>query len=67
MELEFVALEFAVSEAEWLKNLAYISLAMKSTLSMSMHFDNQSTIAIAKNKTFNGKNKHIQLRHKMVK
>ena len=40
---------------------------MKPTPSISMHCDSQSAIAIAKNKTFNGKNRHIQLRHNMVK
>ena len=32
-----------------------------------MHCDFQSAIAVAKNKTFNGKNRHIQLRHNVVK
>ena len=66
MELEFVALELAGSEAEWLRNFfANTHLGMKPTPSVSMHCDNQS--AIAKNKTYNGKNQHIRLRHNMVK
>ena len=40
---------------------------MKRTPSVSMHCDCQSAIATAKNKTYNGKNKHIQLRHNLVK
>ena len=40
---------------------------MKLAPSISMHCDSQSAIAVAKNKTFNGKNKHIQLRHNVVK
>jgi len=68
MESEFVAIEMAGSEAEWLKNfLANIPLGMKPTPSVSMHCDCQSTIAIAKNKSYNGKNRHIQLRHNLVK
>jgi len=68
MEFEFVALEMVGSEAEWLKNLlANISLGMKPTPFVSMHCDCQSTIAIAKNKTYNGKNTHIQLRYNLVK
>jgi len=60
MEFEFVALEIAGSEAEWLKNfLASIPLRMKPTSSVSMHCDCQSAIAIDKNKTYNEKNKHI--------
>jgi len=65
---EFVALEMAGSEAEWLKNfLANILLGMKPTPSVLIHCDCQSEIVIAKNKTYNGKNRHIQLRHNLVK
>jgi len=68
MESKFVALEMAGSEAEWLKKfLANILLGIKRTPSVSIHCDCQSTIAIAKNKTYNGKNRHIQLRHNLVK
>ena len=68
MESEFVALEMRGSEVEWLKNfLANISLGMKPTPSVSIHCDCQSAITIAKNKNYNGKNKHIQLRHNLVK
>jgi len=68
MESEFVALEMVGSEVEWLKNfLANIPLGMKPTPSVSMHCDFQSAIAIAKNKSYNGKNRHIQLRHNSVK
>jgi len=60
MESEFVVLEMVRSEAEWLKNfLANIPLRMKPTLFVSVHCDCQSTITIAKNKTYNGKNRHI--------
>jgi len=47
-----------------LKNIPF---GMKPTSSVSIHCDCQSTIAIAKNKNYNGKNKHIQLRHILVK
>jgi len=68
MESEFVVLEMAGNEVEWLKNfLANIPLGMKPTPFVSMHCDCISTIAIAKNKSYNGKNKHIQLRHNLVK
>ena len=40
---------------------------MQPTLSVSMHCDCQAAISIAKNKTLNGKNRHIHLRHKIVK
>ena len=34
---------------------------------MSIHCDCQAAISIIKNKTFNGKDKHIRLRHEVVK
>ena len=52
MKSEFVALEMAGSEAEWLRNfLANIPLGMKPTQFVSMHCDCQLAIAIAKNKS----------------
>ena len=47
--------------------LANIPLGMKPTPSVSMHCDSQSTIVMARNKTYNGKNRHIELRHNVVK
>lgn len=45
MELEFVALELAGNESEWLKNLlAKIPLGLKPTQSVSIPCDSQSTI-----------------------
>ena len=38
-----------------------------ATPSMSMHCDFQAAISIANNKAFNGENRHILLRHKVVK
>jgi len=67
-ESEFVALEMVGSEVEWLKNfLANILLGMKPIPFVLMHCDCQSAIVITKNKTYNGKNRHIQLRHNLVK
>jgi hypothetical protein len=58
----------AGSEAEWLRNfLAVVPLGIKPPQSVSIHCDNQSAIAIAKNKTFNGKNQHVRLIHNVVK
>ncbi|KAG8655919.1 hypothetical protein MANES_04G087216v8 [Manihot esculenta] len=68
MESEFIALELAGTEAEWLRNfLANILLGIKPTPSVSMRCDFQTAIAITKNKTFNGKNRHIHLRHNVIK
>ena len=68
MEAEFIALELASNEAEWLKNfLTEIPLGMKPTPSVSLHCDSKVVIAITKNNDYNGKNRHIRLRHKIVK
>ena len=68
MEAEFIALDSVGKEVEWLRNfLSRIPLGMQLTPSMSMHCDFQATISIAKNKALNGKNKHICLRHEVVK
>ena len=40
---------------------------MQLTPSVFMHCDCQLAISIAKNKTLNGKNRHIRLRHEVVK
>ena len=67
MESEFIALE-STGKAEWLRNfLSLIPLGMQSAPSVFMHCDCQAAISIAKNKAFNGKNRHIRLRHEVVK
>ena len=40
---------------------------MQPTPSVSMHCHCQAVISIAKNKAFNGKNRHIRVRHEVVK
>ena len=67
MEAEFIALEKASSEDEWLRNfLADIPLWTRPAPSVSMHCDSQVAITKAKSKIFNGKNMHIHLRHNIV-
>ena len=45
MELEFVALEKAGTEAEWLRNfLSDVSIWNKPVPSVSLHYDSQVTI-----------------------
>ena len=68
MKTEFIALEKASSEAKWLRNLlADIPLWTRPTLFVSMHCDSQAVIAKVKSKIFNGKNRHIRLRHNIVR
>ena len=67
MEAEFIALEKVIFEVGWLINLlSDIPLWTKPTPSVSMHCDSQPTIAKAKSKMLNGKNKHIRLKHNIV-
>ena len=67
MEARFIALEKTSFEAEWLRNLlADVPLWTRPTPFVSMRCDSQVAIAKAKNKIFNGKNRHIRLRHNIV-
>ena len=68
MEAKFIALENASSEVEWLRNLLTdIPLWTRPALSMSICCDSQVAIAKSKSKILNGKNKHICLRHNIVR
>lgn len=68
MESEFIALELAGQEAEWLRGLlADIPLWGKPTPSISMHCDSQAAIGVANNRSYNGKRRHIRLRHGIVR
>ena len=68
MESEFIALEKAGSEAEWLKNLLMdLPIWTRPAPSVSIHCDCQAAIARAKNKIYNGKSRHIRLRHNIVR
>ncbi|KAK6128742.1 hypothetical protein DH2020_037497 [Rehmannia glutinosa] len=68
MESECVALELAGNEVEWLRNfLADIPLCSKPTPSIVMHCDCQQRITISKNKTFNARTKHIDIRHHFIR
>ena len=67
MEAEFIALEKASFDVEWLINLLLdIPLWTRPAPFVSMDCDSQATIAKAKSKMFNGKNMHIRLRHNIV-
>ena len=68
MEAEFIALEKASSEDEWLRNfLADIPLWTRPAPFVFIRCDSQAAIMKAKSKIFNGKNKHICLRHNIVR
>ena len=67
MESEFIALELAGQEAEWLKNLLGDIPLWGSSVPISLHCDSQAAIGIAKNYVYNGKRRHIRIRHGAVK
>ena len=68
MEADFIILKNASSEAKWLRNLLVdIPLWTRLALSVSMRCDSQAAIAKAKSKILNGKNRHICLRHNILR
>ena len=68
MESEFIALDLATQEADWLRNLlANIPLWGKPTPSVPIHCDSQAAIAVTKYSVYNGKKRHIRVRHESVR
>ena len=68
MESEFVALEKASTEVEWLRNLLTdIPKWDKPLPSISFHCDSQTAITCARNKIYNGKKRHVRLRQNIVR
>ena len=68
MAAEFIALAAASKEAEWLKNLLYdIPIWPKPISPISICCDNEATLAKAYSQVYNGKSRHIGLRHSFVR
>ena len=68
MEAEFIALDKAGEEAEWLRNfLEDIPNWPKPVPPICIHCDSQSAIGRAQSKMYNGKSRHIRRRHNTVK
>ena len=68
MESEFIALDKAGEEAEWLRNfLEDIPMWTKPVMAICIHCDSQTTLARAKNSVYNGKSRHIRCRHNTIK
>ncbi|CAM8901338.1 unnamed protein product [Rhodiola kirilowii] len=64
MESEFIALAAAGKEAEWLRNLVHeIPLWPKSVAPISIHCDSKGTLAKAYSQMYNGKSRHLGVRH----
>ncbi|GJV05403.1 hypothetical protein Tco_1343059, partial [Tanacetum coccineum] len=68
MEFEFVALATASKEAKWLKNfLLEISLWSKPIAPISIRCDSAATLAMTYSKMYNGKSRHLGVRHSMIR
>ncbi|GJR43159.1 hypothetical protein Tco_1311262 [Tanacetum coccineum] len=65
---EFIALAVAGKEAEWLKNLIHeILIWPKLIAPLSIHCDSPATLAKAYSQIYNGKSRHLGVRHSMIK
>ncbi|GKC37459.1 hypothetical protein Tco_1049843 [Tanacetum coccineum] len=68
MKSEFVALAAAGKEAEWLRNLIHeIPIWPKLISLISIHCDRSATLAKAYSQMYNGKSRHVGVRHSMIR
>ncbi|GJU31911.1 hypothetical protein Tco_1175500 [Tanacetum coccineum] len=68
MESEFVALAAASKEAEWLRNLIHeIQIWPKPIAPISIRCDSAATLAKAYSQIYNGKSRHLGVRHSMIR
>ena len=68
MGYEFIVLAAAGKEAEWLINLLLdIELWPQPMPAIFLHCDSQATMSRAFNKIYNGKSRHIALRHEYLR
>ncbi|GKG02097.1 hypothetical protein Tco_0306802, partial [Tanacetum coccineum] len=68
MESEFVAMAAAGKEAEWLRNLIHdILIWLKPIAPISIHYDSVATLAKAYSQIYNGKSRHLGVRHSMIR
>lgn len=68
MESEFIALAAAGKEAEWLRNMLLdIKLWPKPMPAILLRCDSQATMSRAYSNIYNGKSRHISLRHEYVR
>lgn len=68
MESEFIALDKAAEEAEWLRNfIEDIPLWPKPVTALCIHCDSMAALNRGKNKIYNGKSRHIRRRHASIR
>ncbi|GJY53693.1 hypothetical protein Tco_0445357 [Tanacetum coccineum] len=68
IKFEFVALTAAGKEAEWLRNLIHeILIWLKPIAPIFIHCDSVATLAKAYSQMYNGKSRHLGVRHSMIR
>ena len=68
MESEFIALDKAGEEAEWLRHfLEDIPIWPQPVPAICIHCDSQSAIGRGQSHIYNGKSRHIRRRHNTVR
>ncbi|GJW28879.1 zinc finger, CCHC-type containing protein [Tanacetum coccineum] len=68
MKSKFVALADAGKEAEWLRNLILdIPLCSKPIAPISIRCDSDAILAKAYSQMYNGKSRHLDVRHSMIR
>ncbi|KAK4386392.1 hypothetical protein Sango_2509800 [Sesamum angolense] len=67
MESEFIALELAGQEVEWLRNLVGDIPLWVLSVPVSLHCDSQAAIGIVKNYAYNDRRRHIHIKLAAVK
>ncbi|RVW78918.1 Retrovirus-related Pol polyprotein from transposon TNT 1-94 [Vitis vinifera] len=66
MEAEFIVLAATRKEAEWLRDLMMdIPFTANNVSTVSIHCDSQATLARAYSGVYNGKSRHISIRHEV--
>ena len=67
MASEFIVLASAGKEEEWLRDLMFEILILPMPISpVAIHTDCRTALAKAYNQVYNGKSRHIALRHSLV-
>ncbi|GKB42681.1 hypothetical protein Tco_0887623 [Tanacetum coccineum] len=68
MKSEFLALAVVGKEVEWLRNLIHeILIWPKPIAPISIHCDSDATLARAYSQIYNGKSRHLCVRHSMIR
>ena len=68
MEAEFITLAATGKEAEWLRDLMMeIPFIVNSMSTILIHCDSLATLARAYSGVYNGKSRHISIKHEYVR